>query len=188
MLQPPKRDLTPFQEAPSFPLANVLSVGWLGISMDYKYGQIGEPFLNKLRAIYFEEIDGCKCLLSGGSYECPFGCDDERLVEADGRWRGPFGIKEIWIPSNSYILYCAPGLLIHYIQRHGYCPPDCFVDAVMALDERTNFDIGIARMQSLAIANKGHPVSRDQLESMGFLKPGDPMPWNKLPPPFDLQT
>ncbi|MCB9624785.1 MAG: hypothetical protein H6723_15845 [Sandaracinus sp.] len=41
------------------------------------------------------------------------------------------GAAELWIPSDTAIFW-APVTIVHYIDAHGYRPPDAFVDAVRA--------------------------------------------------------
>ena len=39
------------------------------------------------------------------------------------------GATNIWVPAGDRI-FVAPSLILHYIDAHGYRPPDAFIDAV----------------------------------------------------------
>jgi hypothetical protein len=43
------------------------------------------------------------------------------------------GNGEIRVPSENGIVYAAPTLICHYIDRHRYCPPNEFLMAVSKL-------------------------------------------------------
>lgn len=60
---------------------------------------------------------------------CPF-CRDLVTIDRDGTALA-LGGSEIWIPASAGPIYVAPDLVFHYINAHGYAPPQEFVDAVM---------------------------------------------------------
>jgi hypothetical protein len=37
----------------------------------------------------------------------------------------------LWIPAAD-VVFVAPALVIHYVEAHGYTPPDAFIQAVLA--------------------------------------------------------
>jgi hypothetical protein len=41
------------------------------------------------------------------------------------------GSAEIRVHAPSGAIYAAPDMIIHYVEKHGYRPPDHFVQAVM---------------------------------------------------------
>jgi hypothetical protein len=43
------------------------------------------------------------------------------------------GVKNLLVPCRG-LIYAAPSLVIHYIEAHGYKPPDAFVEALRQLD------------------------------------------------------
>ena len=43
------------------------------------------------------------------------------------------GVKNLLVPFRS-VIYAAPSLIIHYVEAHGYQPPEAFVVALRALD------------------------------------------------------
>jgi hypothetical protein len=42
------------------------------------------------------------------------------------------GDAEVRVTGRDGKVYAAPNLLYHYIEKHGYKPPDEFVEALMA--------------------------------------------------------
>jgi hypothetical protein len=48
---------------------------------------------------------------------------------------GTFGNGEIYVPGRSNIVYVAPALVAHYVEKHDYLPPAEFIDALMAFDD-----------------------------------------------------
>ena len=42
--------------------------------------------------------------------------------------------------AGDRVLYCAPSLVLHYIRRHRYAPPVCFVEAVLNCPEPRSQD------------------------------------------------
>ena len=60
------------------------------------------------------------------------------------------GHSEIWIPNSPRkIYYACPSLVIHYIEKHDYRPPDAFIDAVMSLDLDSLSDRQIEQISSI---------------------------------------
>lgn len=49
------------------------------------------------------------------------------------------GWSELWIPFDGKI-YVSPDLILHYIEGHGYLPPMEYINALMQLDERQEFN------------------------------------------------
>jgi hypothetical protein len=41
------------------------------------------------------------------------------------------GNGEIWVRDAGGIWYAAPRLIIHYVEKHRYCPPRVFIDTVL---------------------------------------------------------
>ena len=87
------------------------------------------------------------------------------------------GIEKILIPGKGGLVYCAPGLILHYITAHGYKPPAAFVDAVMAISNVTHFNGHVYDIQICRYA-KGLPLyTYEELVRIGFIEDGDPEPW-----------
>jgi hypothetical protein len=50
-----------------------------------------------------------------------------------GPWKLAVGNGEIRVSGKDGIVYAAPTLVCHYIQAHGYFPPEEFIEAVRRL-------------------------------------------------------
>jgi hypothetical protein len=62
-----------------------------------------------------------------------FHCCEFCPPRSDGRFTR--GHRNVWIPADS-VVYVAPELILHYIEAHGYRPPDEFITAVIACPEQ----------------------------------------------------
>lgn len=98
-----------------------LAVGWLHPGHPFPTGDADRAFARKLRKIArvsHKSVDALNWALAFGSHTCEFcGKDDAS---------GTFGI-----PAGDVLFY-APEMIAHYVERHGYLPPQPFVDAVLA--------------------------------------------------------
>ncbi len=107
----------------------VLNVGWLGSDASYPRGECDRRVrdLLLLRALDPEVV-------MRGLHYCEL-CDEESpiRVEVPGQVRlAVLGVGEIRIVSGDAI-YAAPTLVVHYIDAHGYTPPEEFCRAVLAI-------------------------------------------------------
>ena len=98
----------------------VRAVGWLHPDHSYSRGPVAAPFLERLRV--FAKAGWRCCDTLGfvsyrGIHNCEF-CD------------GAIGHGNIGIPCDD-LLFVMPEMIVHYIERHDYQPPDEFVEAVM---------------------------------------------------------
>jgi hypothetical protein len=60
----------------------------------------------------------------------------ENQGESESRhmfFRSLLGDAEIRVPGRGGKVYAAPTLICHYIDKHRYCPPQDFLDAVTGL-------------------------------------------------------
>jgi hypothetical protein len=115
----------------------VRHVGWLGHQQPYPIGDVGDNVLERLKRLTL----ACECCVTRGYYQCPFFKDCEE--GKDPAWIPNFtvdsqrmlmGSAEVWIPDQTNnLIYRCPNLLVHYIERHGYRPPQDFLDLVCAL-------------------------------------------------------
>lgn len=127
-------DLTPYEYFPEDEGA-VLNVGWLGRDSSFAVGE-PEPALvaalvtlaafhpvNRTRGYHLCEL----CGTGPGDWEpgtVPF--------EFADRGRVTLGSAELRVPGSDGVCYAAPDLVVHYVDRHGYRPPDGFVRSVLA--------------------------------------------------------
>jgi len=122
-------DLAPYQylcDEPGRPPD--LSVGWLDFAHPFTTGPVPAGLVSRLKE--FCQL-GTRNQMRGYHY-CQF-CDEEPVVppRRPGQRAEPLGTAEIWVLGLDGIMYAAPDLIIHYIERHGYRPPDAFIAAVL---------------------------------------------------------
>ncbi|MEU7511536.1 hypothetical protein AB0B13_05930 [Streptomyces sp. NPDC042898] len=113
-------DLSDYEYTPS--IVPMLNVGWLG-------GKHGIPQHGKhpMLAEAVPLLTGRHSRVSRvalGWHDCEF-CEAGARIEGNGEF--------VYYARNGST-YCAPVMLIHYVESHGYCPPTEFIDAI--LDER----------------------------------------------------
>lgn len=101
-----------------------VAVGYLDITEEYPKGPVSQNFINKLRRIF----DTGGVLGSMGHHECEF-CIDE------GKYKGraQSSSEKVLIDKENNIEYKFPEMLFHYIEEHGYQPPEDFVLFVMGM-------------------------------------------------------
>ena len=107
----------------------IKKIGWLDSANPFLQGNISPTFVDKLIKILNRE----RVNLLRGIKKCPL-CSN--IVYAEGFNKGTLGISQIWVPDmhNSNIVYAAPDFIIHYVKDHKYCPPQEFIESVMAFD------------------------------------------------------
>jgi len=101
-------------------LASALNVGWLENGYAFDVGRTPWMFRLTLRIL---DQDLKNLML--GDHECD-------LCEGEGR--KPTGNGEIHVTGPDGVTYVAPYLIVHYIDKHKYRPPQAFIDAVLATD------------------------------------------------------
>jgi hypothetical protein len=100
---------------------HVRAVGWLSSDHPFTRGNVPAEFSARLREFVRLAGDSADALyfpVFAGFHTCEL-CDEFH----DNR---NFGV-----PAGEP-LYVAPGMVAHYVERHGYCPPPEFITAVMA--------------------------------------------------------
>jgi hypothetical protein len=100
---------------------HVRAVGWLSSSQPFSQGDVPAGFVSRLRALCENWSAGVGALwwpVAAGFHECEF-CGDCR---ASGN---------VGVPMET-LLFVAPQMISHYVESHGYRPPDVFVHAVLA--------------------------------------------------------
>jgi hypothetical protein len=109
-----------------------LAIGWLDPSVPYATGAVSPACFSALVRLL---VDPWQPAAAGGSHRCGF-C---RFSGGPGELRHDglsvrLGASNLFVPSGT-IAYCAPSLVLHYIDAHGYCPPEPFFAAVLACPE-----------------------------------------------------
>lgn len=112
------------------PIPSVLMIGWIDERHPFPRGEIGDGALEKLRWLARHHPVN----LTRGFHACPF-C---RAAGSGELPRDAISMQEVWIPRiGTGGFFAAPELVVHYIERHGYRPPDVFLAAVDAIDVDT---------------------------------------------------
>ena len=112
-------DLAPYK----FPIGtpnDAVSVGWLENGHAFDVGTTPRKFRSKLRELARDIKNPM-----WGFHECDL---------CDGRGGKSKGNGEIHVLGSDGILYVAPELVLHYVSRHKYLPPQEFIDAVLTSD------------------------------------------------------
>ncbi len=109
-----------------------LNVGWLGGGTDFPKWEADKVFLQKLWRFFEWEFNSSRgiflCELPGCEHRLESGCGVEVFV---GKHLLLLGTAEIRIFGAHDKVYAAPDLIYHYVEKHGYKPPDEFVEAVL---------------------------------------------------------
>jgi hypothetical protein len=98
----------------------IRAIGWLSAAHPFPTGALPEAFRSKVRAfcsLAHESTSVLRWPAGGGAHTC----------ELCGRHRG---WRNLAVPGKG-VLYVLPEMLVHYVDVHGYRPPDEFVDAVL---------------------------------------------------------
>ena len=127
-------DLSPYAYGGE-PQPGVVHVGWLDAEHLIPRGPLPPGVLERLRALAKNPVE-----LYRGLHHCERCCDldctglsSEEILH---RFRtfdempGVRGTGEIRV-SGDGLIYAAPVMIVHYIERHDYQPPREFIDAVM---------------------------------------------------------
>jgi len=99
--------------------SETVNIGWLERWHLFPKGETSEEFRLKLERLSRRRVNQTR-----GLHFCQF---------CRGREK-PAGSAEIRVKGTSRI-YAAPELVHHYVEAHGYKPPDEFIQAVLAWDE-----------------------------------------------------
>jgi hypothetical protein len=110
------------------------AAGWLDTGGELPVGPVGEPWRHRL---FVERLfEACRTWRREevrGYHTCPF-CppDDEHMlgVERHGRTAG-LGNAEVHTTDPAGTAWAAPDLVFHYVDAHGYRPPDGFVASIL---------------------------------------------------------
>ena len=115
------------------------SVGYLARGHSFTKGMTPEVFFDCLVAIVEKPI-GAWC----GYHNCDLGLCRLRRPGAHPQFRYKgrvigIGSTDIFVPGDE-VVYLAPSMILHYIRRHRYLPPACFIEAVLNCPEPRSQD------------------------------------------------
>lgn len=125
-----------------------LNIGWLQHGQPISVGKVPIGFIKKLKNYYKKEY---AIMQTAGSHKCEF-CGD-----IDDGYS-----NEIRVLGLNGIIYAAPSMLKHYINKHKYLPPQEFIDAVMngPVPGSDEYKLAIAKMPEFWERRK--PDSNDE--------------------------
>jgi hypothetical protein len=112
-------DLAEIVDEPKTLASYSRAVGWLERSKPYAMGIVDREVFDKLK-IMAANLWYPPLPQPAGSHECEL-C----------LYEGKYGKLELFIPGNGF-LYVCPILITHYMNEHGYAPPEEFCEAVLA--------------------------------------------------------
>jgi hypothetical protein len=99
---------------------HVRAIGWLHPDHPYTKGVVTSEFLTRLKEFVARSGDSAMALYFGA-------CGGVHTCEFCGR---VIGIGNFGVPSDD-LLFVAPEMVVHYIEKHAYCPPHEFIAAVL---------------------------------------------------------
>jgi len=125
----------------------LLAVGWLEYPLTPTNRKVPRGFTAELAALVKQSRAAFGRYRFLGVHECS-------LCSAEGRKSPPcpWSQENVFVPGRNCV-FVAPGGIVHYVEVHGYAPPEVFITAVLdcpACDSR-------AYMAAIARANLGVP-------------------------------
>jgi Yqey-like protein len=147
---PRKRQLTYFPDMGHTSMIaegeHIRGIGWLHPDHSFPRGPVAMAFLKWLKefaGLAHESAKALEWLRPLGYHECEF-CGvsaDLQVIPAEVT-----GFRNFEVPHGD-LMFASPVLVVHYIEKHGYSPPDAFVSAVLAspLPATTEYAAAIER-------------------------------------------
>ena len=117
------------------PAAGSLAAGWLARDRPMRRGSVPEAFVDRLREMCRHGVNRTR-----GLHRCELCRPEDSVVTrppaptwvACGDGGFIVGHAEIHVKGSDGTNWVAPDMIIHYVEHHGYRPPDGFVEAVTA--------------------------------------------------------
>ena len=94
------------------------AVGWLGRERPYRQGPTSPEVYNRLQKLLEKPFQP---FVVAGFHKC-------ELCQFEGEVTGG---DNLFVPGDGVLFVC-PKSILHYINAHGYKPPEVFCDAVLA--------------------------------------------------------
>ena len=104
----------------------VVRIGWLDAEHPFPKGTVSAEFRSRLLHSLLSVAKPTR-----GSQQCMF-CDNPPFsmpVEVNGK-EIRMGTAEVVVAGQDGVIYSAPNLIYHYVDQHGYLPPERFVAAL----------------------------------------------------------
>jgi hypothetical protein len=110
------QDLAEFDCVP-YERPSLRAVGWLQRGKPFPVGAMQPDLYAALTETAKDPWQPCLCM---GWHTCDLCLSDSPAT----------GYRNIFIPGDG-VIYSCPELITHYIDAHGYQPPECFCEAVL---------------------------------------------------------
>ncbi|KAF0863508.1 hypothetical protein [Pseudomonas sp. LD120] len=129
------KDLSDYSYYLSGGLPSVKNVGWIDSRHYFERGDVPKAVVDKLHqliagsAVFDAHVNKIR-----GIHPCNL-CGERNIEVSVGSKKIYIGSSEIWVPyacADGY--FASPTMIVHYIEVHGYKPPDEFIEALMAVD------------------------------------------------------
>lgn len=132
----------------------LLAVGWLGKGQPYTTGKVPPMLVPALRAVLASRIRPSNVPHPTRFHRCDLCAEPV------------YGQQRLFVPSKK-AAYVAPELICHYIEAHGYAPPQEFIAAVLACPAAgsAEYKVGLAKFAPRT------PVAPAAAELMAKLEP-----------------
>lgn len=115
----------------------LIAVGWLDPVEPFIQGPLSADVFKKLTELL---VNPWQPGIAMGRHECGF-CrfSGGPAVFRLDNFEVQLGASNVFIPADGF-LYAAPSLILHYIDSHGYSPPEDFQRAVLACPPMRSVD------------------------------------------------
>ena len=109
------------------------AIAWLEADHDHVRGDVHPDVIAALERLF---LNAWQPITAAGWHDCSL-CgrketDGPIMREIVGKHE-MMGASNLLVPAGN-VIYAAPSLIIHYIEEHGYKPPDAFIEALSAID------------------------------------------------------
>lgn len=124
-----RNDLSPCDYGP--PGDRALNVGWLDAEHEFTRGRVSELVLSRLK-----EFVSSGYRRTRGYHLCelcpaPSSGRKEPALTSTTLGEVRLGSAELCVVSENGTSFISPNLLVHYVEVHGYQPPQPFLDAIV---------------------------------------------------------
>lgn len=106
-------------------LCRLMAIGWLEKGHEFNKGLVDARVLEKLQSLRQAFTGTFRTVIFRGLHTCNL-CPAPEV----GFGSLPGSNINLFIPTRGFV-YVAPGRIDHFIEVHGYAPPDSFVEAVL---------------------------------------------------------
>ena len=130
---------------------NVKRIGWLEEGYPFNKGSVDGGVLRILEHLLFNDCRfNARVNMLRGLRPCSICGPNEEFERR-------LSSGELWIPYGDDNYFSTPTLILHYITKHGYCPPTEFLNALGDIDLESDFNAESVQarfMQSITPTNE----------------------------------